>query len=275
MDERIPGPVQPIIGRYLLLANKQLPDLINAIYIIGSIALGEFNDRFSDIDFITLLNRKISPAELEKLRDIHNVIAKIHPRWKMSGSYIQLANLGAIDNKVLPHPHYHDGILHPNERSELNLVTWWELRNHGIAIMDTTPQNFSFTVDWNLLIVKMRENMNSYWASWTKQPRRILVMYSDWGIQWTVLGVLRQFYTFRENRITTKVRAAEYSLDCLPARWHQLIREAINIREGKRKTTYRFQILRTIEAVNFLSYIIQICNAGFDPITLHNVEGIE
>jgi hypothetical protein len=33
---------------------------------------------------------------------------------------------------------------------------------------------------------------------------------SDWGVQWAVLGVLRQFYTLREGRITSKTKAGEY-----------------------------------------------------------------
>jgi hypothetical protein len=88
-------------------------------------------------------------------------------------------------------------------------------------------------------------------------------MYSDWGIQWTVLGVLRKFYSFRENSITTKVKAGEYALTCLPACWHRLIREAINIREGKETSAYQLRIARTIEAVRFLKFIIQTCNATF------------
>jgi hypothetical protein len=142
-------------------------------------------------------------------------------------------------------------------------VTWWELKNHGIAILGQTPRDLPFTVDWNLLLTKMKQNLNSYWAGWTKRPERILTMYSNWGIQWAVLGVLRQFYTFSENSITTKVRAGRYALGCLPARWHPLIEEAIRIREGQNESAYRFRVARMIEAVRFLRYMIQFCNVSF------------
>jgi hypothetical protein len=89
------------------------------------------------------------------------------------------------------------------------------------------------------------------------------MLYSNWGIQWAVLGVLRQFYTFEGNSITTKVRAAQYALGCLPARWHKLIREAINIRQGTQGSAYWFRTSRMIEAVKFLKYIIQFCNASY------------
>jgi hypothetical protein len=89
------------------------------------------------------------------------------------------------------------------------------------------------------------------------------MLLSDWGIQWAVLGVLRQFYSFRENAITTKACAGEYALTCLPARWHPLIREALRIRAGQKRSAYRFRPMRTVEALRFLRFIIQTCHANF------------
>ncbi|MBI1926586.1 DUF4111 domain-containing protein [Candidatus Poribacteria bacterium] len=86
-------------------------------------------------------------------------------------------------------------------------------------------------------------------------------MFSDWGIQWAVLGVLRQFYTFQENQITTKRKAGEYALSCVPTHWHRLIQEAINLRARSKKSLYRLRVIRTIDAVSFLRYIIRSCNA--------------
>jgi hypothetical protein len=199
--------------------------------------------------------------EIEGLQHIHGNLEKEYPQWKLSGSYIQLCDLGKPGNEIESHPHYHDGVLHPNEQSELNPVTWWELKNFSIAVVGVQPQYLSFTVDWNLLIRWMKENLNSYWVGWAKRPGRILVLYSDWGIQWVVTGILRQFYTYQENKITTKVKAAEYALGCLPERWHPLIQEAIHIRK-KEKSAYWFRIARMIDAVRFIKFMIQTCNAN-------------
>lgn len=236
---------------------------MKAFYLVGSIALAEFNENFSDIDFIAVLNEQATSREIEKLRAIHRIIEKKHPKWKMSGSYLLPQDLGKLDDAVQPHSHYHDGVLHLNVRSDLNSVTWWELKNHGIAVIGEEPRDLPFTVDWDLLITRMRENLNFYWARWANWPGQSIAMYSDWGIQWAVLGILRQFYTFNENSITTKIRAGQYALGCLPIRWHRLIQEAIDIRKGKKESAYRFKFSRMIEAVEFLKYIIQVCNASY------------
>jgi hypothetical protein len=255
----VPASIQPILDDYISLVNQHLPDLLRAFYIEGSIALGGFNERFSDIDFVAVLHRRTNPTEFEALRHIHKAIEKNDPRWKLSGSYLSSDDLDGFD-KVKSHPHYHDSVLRLDGHFELQSVEGWILKNHGIAIIGPEPQELPFTIDWDALIERMRENLNSYWARWTRRPDGFMVMLSDWGIQWTVLGVLRQFYSFRENTITTKTKAGEYALTCLPICWHRLVQEAINIREGKKTSAYRFRVVRAIEAVRFLKYIIQTCN---------------
>ncbi len=265
IDPRIPEAVHPIIKNYVLLTEKRLVGLISASYIVGSIALGEFNEHFSDIDFVTVLNRRATAVEIEYLRKIHRTIEKNYPQWRMSGSYIQSSDLGKLGDEVEPHPHFHDKVLSPAAANGLTSVTWWELKHHGIPIVGTEPRNLPFEVDWDLLIAEMRENLNSYWLSWTQNPRCMILLYSNWGIQWAILGILRQFYTFRENSITSKVRAADYALDHLPPQWHPLIQESINIRQGINDSCYRSRFGRMVEAVHFLKFIIHTCNADSVP----------
>ena len=99
MNPSLPAPIQPIIENYILLLNKQLPGLINAFYIVGSIALDEFNEQFSDIDFLGVLNQEANPKEIEELR--HLTRTKSHPKTatdlsakpKKKVTPAQLANL--------------------------------------------------------------------------------------------------------------------------------------------------------------------------------------
>lgn len=263
MNPRVPDPIQPTLQHYLDLVDQQFHGLISAFYIEGSIALSEFNERLSDIDFVAVLQRSATPAEIERLGDIHTLIEKTYPRWKMSGRYLHADALARLDDRVEPVLYFHDGRLRRDGHFELNSVEGWILKNHGIVLVGPEPQALPFTIDWELLIKKMRENLNTYWVRWTRRPGYLIIMLSNWGIQWTVLGVLRQFYSFRENSITTKTKAGEYALTCVPPRWRRLIQEAIDIRAGQKTSAYRFRVVRMVEAVNFLKYIIQSCNADF------------
>lgn len=78
---------------------------------------------------------------------------------------------------------------------------------------------------------------------------------------WAAPGVLRKFYTFRENGIISKTAAGEYALGCLPPRWHRIIREALNLREEITSSLYKSRIERALETVRLLEVVIRECNA--------------
>ncbi|MFN8493092.1 MAG: DUF4111 domain-containing protein [Caldilineaceae bacterium] len=261
MHPRLPALLHPLLAEYLTLIDQRLPGFLTAFYIGGSIALDGFNERLSDIDFIAVIANRATESEIEQLRAIHATIVQHYSRWPLSGSYLQAEDLGCFEDEVQPHPFYQDGVLQPHGHFELNSVTWWTLKNRGIALRGPEPATLPFTVDWALLIAQMHENLNTYWLRWTKHPKRLLMLWSDWGIEWSVLGVLRQFHTFRENTIITKSQAGEYALTCTPARWHRVIQEALNIRAGVSPSLYRSRLRRALDAVQFLKYIIRTCNA--------------
>ena len=263
INPRIPEPVRPLLENYVSAIHKDLPGLMAGLYIVGSIALDGFNEQHSDIDFVAALGRSMSKADITRLREIHEILKKDFQKWELSGSYLPIQDLGRFKNEINPHPYYQDGRLHEAGYFGINSVTWWELKNQGITLLGQESADMPFTVDWDLLIAEMKENLNSYWVRWTRRPDRFVVMLSDWGIQWTVLGVLRQYYTLHENSITTKMKAAAYALSCLPGRWRPMIQEAMDIREGKRTPHYRSRIARMLDAVKFLKYVIRTLNAEF------------
>ncbi|MEH2417029.1 aminoglycoside adenylyltransferase domain-containing protein [Nostoc sp.] len=260
MDTRIPECIRPVLNDYLLLLRTELPGLIGGCYIHGSIALNAFNPYLSDIDFITILTRRAKTSEVKNLKAIHQKLKLSYPQWKLEGSYLQWEDVGRSQQEIAPYPYYHDSALYSAGYHDINLVTWWLLKHRGICLIGLPPENLAFTVDWNLLQTKMKENLNSYWVSWTRSPRKVAYLLTDSGIQWAVLGVLRLFYALREDEILSKTQAGRYGLVHLPPRWHQLIQEAINLREIRHGSSYRSKVSRAVEAVSFLRYLINVCN---------------
>jgi hypothetical protein len=259
MDHHIPSLLHPLLQEYADLVNSELAGQVSAFYLEGSIALGEFNSRLSDIDFIAVLKSEATSVDLENLLRIHRRIEQKYP-WKMSGMYFQARDLGCVDHIDHPFLNYHDGKLKESYHFGLSTVTWWILKNHGIAVFGTAPQYLDIAVDMAHLIYIQQKNLNTYWAGWTKYPDRILVLFTDWGVQWTVLGVLRQFYTIREHKVTSKIKAAEYALSHLPERWHPIIREAIALRESSGRTYVHSRLKRTLDTFQFIKYVIDSCN---------------
>ncbi len=260
MNPRIPTALIPIVEHYLSSLDRHLPNFLRAFYIVGSIALHEFNPHFSDIDFVAVINHQATQQEAERLSQIHKNIEWKYPRWKFSGMYLLENEVGKYTGEVESLLGFHDGVLRFRHDFELNPVTWWIVKNHGIPIIGPSPRELPITVDSKFLVSWTHENMNTYWKSWTQRPGRLIVLFSDWGLQWAVLGILRQFYTIRENNITTKQCAGKYALSVVPERWHRLINEVLRIRTKATGALYPLGLMRIMDAVHFLNYIIQVSN---------------
>ncbi|WP_421385263.1 aminoglycoside adenylyltransferase domain-containing protein [Bacillus salacetis] len=111
------------------------------------------------------------------------------------------------------------------------------------------------------------ENMNSYWAgrintleNSIENIKKLPTNEIEEEIEWTVLGLLRQFYTLKELSITSKAGAGEYGLLNLPEEWHDIINEALNIRKKTMDRVFNSDEHRVHEALNFSKYLIQYCN---------------
>src|SRR4051812_11694766 len=187
MDERIPIPMRQLLNTYLAQLNGDLPDLVAGLYLHGSIALDAFNESLSDIDFVAFLSRRATAADVKHLRSLHQAIAKKYPRWLLEGSYLQWSDLGQRDDNVSPSITHHEGRLAENEIFDINSVTWWVLKHRGIALIGPQAQELPFKVDWDLLVTRMKQNLNTYWAAYTVRPRRIAWLMTDYGIEWSVL----------------------------------------------------------------------------------------
>lgn len=266
MTATIHHEVQTLLDDYLRLMNDALPGLLEGLYLHGSIALGAYIHGQSDIDAIMVIGRRCTESDIDALRTLHATLTERYPKLLLEGSYVQWHDLGQAAENIPPHPNVHDHILNPSGRFDINAVTWWVLKQHGIAVLGPESAQLAIEVDWDDLIDKMYDNMNSYWASFTTNPRRISWLLSDFGIEWTVLGVLRQFYSFREADITSKIGAGLYALYHLPPRWQRLIREAISIRSGSDAPPPRSRLVRALDAYAFLKYIIATSNAQRDNV---------
>jgi hypothetical protein len=258
----IPEPIRPLVAEYISQIEHDLPDLMSAFYLHGSIALDAFSRNWSDVDFITVISRRCTATDIECLTMLHQTLEAKFPDWLLEGSYLQWSDLGQVDPVTEPYPHYHDGVLNPHAM-DVNLVTWWLLKNQGVALVGPDPKSLDFSLDWALLAARMMHNLNTYWVQFTRNPKRVAWLFTDYGIQWSVLGVLRQFYAFKEQSITSKIGAGKYGLETLPAKWHRLIQEALNIRYETKSSLYRFRVLRAVEALRFLRFVIYLCNTHF------------
>ncbi len=261
MSNRIPEVICPLLQAYLDQLNQQLPGFVQGIYLHGSIALDAFDEARSDIDTLVVISRIATEDDIQKLTVIHQTIASQYSRLLLECSYVQAVDLGQPESAIRPHPIYHENVFEPAGNFDTSPVTWWLLKHKGIALLGAEPQELPFKADWDAVLDYMRENINSYWASFTNHPPRMIRSLTDDGVVWIVLGVLRQYYSFKEKDITSKVGAGEYALKHLPTEWHNLIQDALDIRQGCKPRHYPSRFTRAYVTMRFVKYAVDACNA--------------
>lgn len=84
----IPSIVETVLNEYIPLFYEYLPGELAGINIHGSIALNAYVDHFSDIDFITITDRRLTEKDLETLSFIHTKVANKFTRPEMDGVYL-------------------------------------------------------------------------------------------------------------------------------------------------------------------------------------------
>jgi hypothetical protein len=260
MSSAIPLSAQQVLDEYIAVVQAALPGLLTGVYVHGSLALNAYTPGFSDIDFISITSRRCTANDIDALRALHHTLVQRYSHAQLEGCYLLAQDVGRFEDAMPPHSYVHDGIFQASGYHDINAVTWWILKHRGIAVYGPPTDQFDIHIDWERLLADMHHNLNTYWANFTTTPRRMAWLLKDYGIQWAVLGVLRQFYTFRERAITSKVGAGTYGLTHTPQQWHQIIQEAINIREGNTPSSYRSRIVRAITARAFLQLIITACD---------------
>jgi hypothetical protein len=109
--------------------------------------------------------------------------------------------------------------------------------------------------------------MNTYWTNRIKMAEtsidHLVKLPSDkidFDIEWTVLGLLRQFYTIKEKDIVSKLDAGEYGLTQFPVEWHNIIKEAMNIRKGVKADIFSSEMERVDSTLRFSKFLINHCN---------------
>lgn len=266
----LPVAVNKVLKDYINLFNEHLPGTIEGLYLHGSIALDAYVDDSSDIDFITLTNRRLTAGDAEGLSYIHRTLENKYKKPDMDGVYVLREDMGkrckSRDDHI-EYPYFNNGQLEFGDYFNFNPITWWVLKSRGIKILGPEIKDFNIDTHSQALSSYVVENMNAYWINRIHMAEKSIdhlvqlpSSQIDFEIEWTVLGLLRQFYTIKENDIVSKLAAGEYGLMELPVEWHNIIKEAMNIRSGKKENLFDSERDRLDNAMRFSKYLIQLCN---------------
>jgi predicted nucleotidyltransferase len=273
--KEFPQVVHHITSELLARISKIDPVLVKGMYLTGSVALGDFHEDKSDIDFIILVenhpDKKLHPL----LRQLHVSIEERYRKPNLSGCYITRENLDIGNAATVKVLQYNEGRL--DERLfEMAEVTLYELKTTAVTTAGIPVAELPITIDLHQVLQFLHRNINSYWTARISGTRFLSVQTLQLILlprltEWIVLGVARQLYTLRTGKITSKTEAGAYCLENLPQQYHSIIREALEIRSNDDKQLFSPKpsyyiapsLRRSAETIACASFIIRLFNQEY------------
>ncbi|MCM3627564.1 DUF4111 domain-containing protein [Paenibacillus glycanilyticus] len=261
----VPEIAQEITDHYLARIQKELPDILTAFYLFGSVSLDAFQEGLSDLDFAAVTSRKLTNQEVRILELIHHDLEISFSKISMDGRYVWAVDWENLGDMACPYYYFNGGKLVGVEQLYKDSVDAFQIKQYGIPILGRDPRTYSYLVDWSVLTRNMKSNLEHYWLNWKRKAEKFPskpyfgMFFKGWMIEWGVLGVSRIYYSIREQDLTSKTGAGHYALQHVPKRWHRILRESINLRDGTRKSLYRSAIRRRQDALAYMDYMIKEC----------------
>jgi predicted nucleotidyltransferase len=222
--------VNAVLDQILAGARAVLNERLLAMYVDGSLALGDFDHASSDIDFLIVADGDITSEELAELHDTHeHIAATTDARWSrdIEGSYLPLDVLRRYDPARIWFPRIQRG---PDERLRMEehpadwVVHRYVLREHGIPIVGPPPASLIDPVKPDDLRRAMIELMRHEWWRGMLIDPTPLAQRGYWI--YTVQTMCRVLYTLKHGAVTSKPAAARWAAADPACQWHAIIERA-------------------------------------------------
>ena len=232
------GSVDPrdVVNRYLEIADSVMPGLVEGLYLVGSVALNDWVDGVSDIDFVAVLAEPATDDDVGYLRTIHAVLHEEIPSPSFDGVYLAWGDLVVEPATGLHRPWVLDGqVHHDGDCFEINPITWYTLATHGVLARGPAIARLDIPTDLEARVRFVLDNLATYWTDVRNEVRSACDTDSDaaFGASsfvWCVLGALRLHYTAFTGEVTSKSGAADHGLTVLPVHLHATLNAALDHR---------------------------------------------
>lgn len=261
MEDLLPKSLHNVMQIFLQELNANLPkSLVEGVYLYGSIALGAFDEEKSDVDFIVLLKREATDQEIEIIKDIHIQLSKGHLGSRMDGMYIQATDLSKGNEAMHPYPFCAEGVVRVGHW-DINHITWWVLKNHGIVLQGTAIQELQISTEWEDVLETLKYNINQYWYEKTKEiPDSV----PDEVVEAVTATICRILYSLEYQQIISKKEALGKGLSMLPDVWQPLLKEGMRIRALEQyPSLFDTEKSRAEACRDFILYAHKICNERY------------
>jgi len=239
---------------------------IVGVYLHGSLAIGDFSESDSDADFLVVIERELTTAQVAKLKEMHASILALPSRFAklLEGSYLPKNLLNKPENVgVIPLWYLDHGTGMVSQAVYDN--SWavlWVLHHYGIAVLGPPPKSLFGPV----AEMSLRQEALAFMKSWKNlllgKPESIN---SVWNQSFIVLSYCRMLQTLETGTVHSKLASVRWSETAMGDRWHSLVSRAWLGRQNPNQMGRRPPAISEVnETLAFIEYVVGVRAAGFN-----------
>jgi Aminoglycoside adenylyltransferase, C-terminal domain/Nucleotidyltransferase domain len=215
----------------LLLSGMQkiLGAKLIGLYLYGSLVIGDFDPKISDIDLVAALSSDIDDKEFGALQKMHDDVAKEHKEWddRIEVCYISVAALHAVRSSTSQIANISPGEpFHKRESSKEWLTDWYVVREKGITLFGPSPKTIIEPISKDEFIHSVKANAKA-WRLWIHD------MHTRKSQAYAILTLCRALYTYKDGEQVSKKQAALWAEKEF-LEWSFVIQNALLWREAGR-----------------------------------------
>ncbi|HEY4333522.1 MAG TPA: aminoglycoside adenylyltransferase domain-containing protein [Ilumatobacteraceae bacterium] len=197
------------------------PGTIEGLYVVGSVALQDWQPHASDVDIIAITAEPADEEVAGTLLTAHAVYHDRYPAATIDGPFLAWGDLTTAP-QAITRPWTLDGLFHHDaECFEINPVTWCTLANYGVHVRGPEINTIPVWRDRQELVRFVKENARTYWKSVLGELRGALTELRPTDTlpstvpQWCLLGTCRMLYTAATGDVASKSAAGLWAGEVL------------------------------------------------------------
>lgn len=213
--------------RSLLLGSQTILDRqFRGLYLLGSLALGDFDPARSDIDFVVVTSGDLAAATVSHLAAMHERLAAGRSKWgrELEGTYISEQALRRYDPADAMHPHIErGGKLRMEHHHSDWIIQCYVLRGHGLALAGPPPHTLLDPIPPAALRQAVLDLL--WW--WELQLEDTSRLEQSGYQSYAILTMCRILYTMQHGTVVSKPTAARWAQARLNHRLVNLVERAL------------------------------------------------
>jgi hypothetical protein len=222
--------VNAVLDDFLARIQALLGSRFQGMYLVGSLALGDFDPRGSDIDIVVVTDTGIDDTLFGHLQDLHARFAASDSPWanNVEAVYVSYSALRHAVPSVSHYPQIERG----TQLFKAPLESGWvfqrsTLRERGVVVAGPDPRTLVDAIDPQ----DMYSAVAAIAGLWIEQAATD-PMWLDWLQQrdnqtFVILTLCRMLYSLATGSVASKPHAAEWARKELGRPWSTLIERSL------------------------------------------------